>query len=110
MLSSRRPLPLNTNKPRILSLLGLCKKSGNLSLGFDSCLEAAQQRKTQLILTTMDLSENTRQKLRNHIEENLLCGTDLSMDDIHKALGKSSGIISINEGGFAQKIKQLLYS
>ncbi len=110
MLSSRRQLPLNTNKPRFLSLLGLCKKSGNLALGFDSCLEAAQQRKTQLILTTMDLSENTRQKLRNHIEENLLCETDLSMDDIHKALGKSSGIISINEGGFAQKIKQLLYS
>lgn len=101
---------MSINKARVLSLLGLCKKSGNLALGFDSCLEAVKQRKTQLILTTMDLSENTRQKFCNNIDEELLCMTDLSMDDIHKTLGKSCGIISVNEVGFAQKIKQLLHS
>lgn len=96
------------NKNKILSLLGLCRKSGNLSIGFDACLEAVKQKKTQLILMTIDLSDNTRQKFSNSIDEDLIFTADLSMDDIHKALGKSSGILSINENGFAKKFKQLL--
>ncbi len=99
---------MDANKNKILSLLGLCKKSGNLSMGFDACMESVKLKKTQLILMTMDLSDNTKQKFCSCIDSALICNTDLSMDDIHKTLGKSSGIISINETGFAKKFKQLL--
>ena len=60
----RRTFVLNNlNSNKILSLLGLCKKSGNLALGFDSCIESVNQKKSQIILITRDLSDNTKQKL-----------------------------------------------
>lgn len=96
------------NKNKILSILGLCKKSGNLSIGFDSCIESVKQKKSQLILITKDLSEKTMQKLFTQVEKNMVCFTEFSMDDINSMLGKSSGIVSINDSGFANKIKSLL--
>ena len=98
----------NLNRNKILSILGLCKKSGNLTLGFDSCIEAVKQKKSQLILITCDLSDNTKQKLFNQVNANLICSVEISMDDINAILGKSCGIISVNNKGFAEKIKSLL--
>lgn len=96
------------NDNKILSALGLCKKSGNLSLGFDSCMEAVKQKKSKLILITRDLSENTKQKLYAQVEASLIYLTDFSMSDVSLILKKSCGIISVNNDGFAAKIKSLL--
>ena len=49
----------------LLSFLGICKKSGKLSLGFESCIDALKKKKSHLILITRDLSENTKKKFRN---------------------------------------------
>lgn len=97
---------LKSNK--ILSILGLCKKSGNLTLGFDSCLESVKQKKSQIILITGDLSDNTKKKLFNQVDTNLIRAVDLSMDDVNAFLGKTCGIISVNNKGFAEKIISLL--
>ena len=100
---------MNTlTRNKILSMLGLCKKSGNLALGFDACVENAKQKKSHLILVTQDLSDNTRQKLLSQVDENLICSVELSMDDVNAFLGKSCGIISVNNIGFAEKIKSLV--
>ena len=93
---------------KILSLLGLCKKSGNISLGFDACIDAVRQKNSQLILITKDLSDNTKQKLLHQVDTNLICPVELSMDDVNAFLGKSCGIISVNNKGFAEKIKSLV--
>lgn len=96
---------------KVLSILGLCKKSGNLALGFDACVESAAFGKSYLILITQDLSRNTRQKLYSQLAKmamNLIILTDLSIDDISDHLGKSCGIISVNNKGFAKKIRSLL--
>ena len=93
---------------KILSILGLCKKSGDLALGFDACIESAMLKKSYLILITRDLSENTKQKLYNRVAMNLIFLSDLSMCEVREWLGKSCGIISVNNKGFAQKIRSLL--
>lgn len=94
---------------KLLSIIGLCKKSGNLSLGFDSCLEAVNQKSSNLILVTKDLSERTLNKLQTQFKNNVpIYSIDYSMEDIRQILGKTSGIISINNNGFSEKIKQLL--
>ena len=98
----------NLTRNKILSLLGLCKKSGNISFGFDSCIEAVRQKISQLVLITKDLSDNTKQKLLNQVDETLICTVELSMDDVNAFLGKSCGIISVNNKGFAEKIKSLV--
>ena len=95
----------NLNSNKILSLLGLCKKSGNLALGFDSCIESVNQKKSQII---RDLSDNTKQKLFNQVDTNLIYSTELSMDEISNFLGKICGIISVNNKGFAKKIISFL--
>lgn len=95
----------------VLSVLGLCKKSGNLALGFDACVESATVGKSYLILIMRDLSENTKQKLFNRLTAmatDLIILTDLSVDDISECLGKACGIISVNNEGFAKKIRSLL--
>lgn len=105
----RRTFVLNNlNSNKILSLLGLCKKSGNLALGFDSCIESVNQKKSQIILITRDLSDNTKQKLFNQVDTNLIYSTELSMDEISNFLGKICGIISVNNKGFAKKIISFL--
>lgn len=94
---------------KVLSLLGLCKKSGNISLGFDACLESVKHKNSSLILLTNDLSERTLNRIYDQINNKVdIIILNLSMEDIKKILGKSSGIISINNNGFAEKVKQLL--
>ncbi len=95
----------------VLSVLGLCKKSGNLALGFDACVESATLGKSCLILITRDLSANTRQKLYSQLARagtDLIVLTDFSMDNIGECVGKSCGITSVNNAGFAKKIRSLL--
>ena len=99
---------MNSNKNKILSILGLCKKSGNLSLGFDACIDACKQKKSHLILVTKDLSDNTKQKLYNQLDDYLISPTNLTMSEINAILRRACGIISINDKGFAEKIKSLL--
>lgn len=101
---------LNENN-KIVSILGLCKKSGNLTFGYDSCIDSINKKKSKLILVANDLSYNTKQKLYNKInidECNLICLTNFSINDIGNILGKSCGIISVNNTGFAEKIKSIL--
>lgn len=98
----------NLNSNKILSILGLCKKSGNLALGFDACIESVKQKKSQIILITKDLSDNTKQKLFNQVDTNLIYSAELSMDEINDFLGKACGIISVNNKGFAKKIVSIL--
>ncbi len=94
---------------KLLSIIGLCKKSGNLSVGFDSCIESVNQKNSKLILITKDLSERTLNKLSVQLNNKVpTCFINYSMEDIRQIVGKTSGIISINNDGFAEKIKQLL--
>ena len=105
----RRRFWLSNSK--VLSVLGLCKKSGNLALGFDACVESATLGKSCLILVAQDLSANTRQKLYSQLAQaaaDLIVLTDLSMDEIGECVGKSCGVISVNNAGFAKKIRSLL--
>ena len=48
---------------RILSLLGLCRRSGKLSLGNDAVIASVRDGEARLVLCTADISENTRKKI-----------------------------------------------
>ena len=101
---------MNNRNDRLLSFLGIARKAGRLTLGFDSVCDSAAKHESCMILTAADTSEGTLRKLRNSIPEGfadihtLPCG----IDDIGPALGKSARLISVNDKGFAQKIRELL--
>ena len=49
----------------ILSTLGLCMRSGNLSSGDFAVSEAVRKRKAFLVIVALDASGNTKKKFRN---------------------------------------------
>ena len=97
---------------RLLSFLGIARRAGRLSLGFDSVCDSVRKGESRMILTASDASQGTLRRLRNHLPEDfadvyqLPCG----IDRIDAALGKGVRLISVNDKGFANKIKELLGS
>jgi len=95
---------------KMLSLLGLARRAGRVTLGFDAVCSSAAKKESRLILTASDVSEGTKRKLRNHLSE---CEIDIrevpyDQNQINAAIGKAVRIISINDSGFSGKMLELL--
>ena len=94
---------------KLLSLLGLMRRAGKLSLGFDAAAESAEAGNSCLILTTADISPKTLKELNYKINNKTdVIALNCNQDDIQHAVGKAVKIISINDKGFAQKAKLLM--
>lgn len=94
---------------KLLSLLGIARRAGRLSLGYDSAEEAMKNGKSRLLILAGDLSERT---LRNITQTARQTDTrtivsDIPMERLGAAVGKQVGIISVNDKGFAEKMKTL---
>lgn len=97
------------NQNKILSLLGIARKAGRLSLGNDPAVEAMKSGQTHLVLVASDLSQRTLKGIYHTAEEELIdvLKMDTTMDEIGVALGKRTGIIAVNDAGFAKKLRIL---
>lgn len=51
---------------KVIQFIRLIKKSGNLLEGYNRCEEALKNSKTQLIIISEDVSENTKRKFINY--------------------------------------------
>ena len=94
---------------KLLSLLGLMRRAGKLSLGFDAAADSVENGTSCLILTTADISPKTLKELNYKINNKTdVIALNCNQDDIQHAVGKAVKIISINDKGFAQKAKLLM--
>ena len=94
---------------KLLSLLGLMRRAGKLSLGFDAAAESAETGVSCLILTTADISPKTLKELNYKINNKTdVIAIRCNQDDMQHAIGKAVKIISINDKGFAQKARLLM--
>ena len=97
---------------KLLSLLGLMRRAGKLSLGFDAAADSAESGNSCLILTTADISPKTLKelnyKINNKTDVIALNCLNCNQDDMQHAIGKAVKIISINDKGFAQKARLLM--
>ena len=94
-------------KRNLLSTLGLCKKAGKLAEGFEPVIEVTRGGEACLILTANDLSPKSEKEIVRVAES---CGVahlcaQVSMDELHAALGKRAGILAITDQGLAQTIR-----
>lgn len=94
---------------KLLSLLGIARRAGRLTLGFDAASESMHKGKTQLLLLACDMSERTMRNIQNTARQTdtVTIVTDRSMEQLGAAIGKTAGIISVNDKGFAEKMKTL---
>ncbi len=94
---------------KLLSLLGLMRRAGKLSLGFDAAADSVEKGTSCLILTTADISPKTLKELNYKINNKTdIIALGCHQDDMQRAIGKAVKIISINDKGFAQKARLLM--
>ena len=95
---------------RLLSLLGLARRAGRVSLGFDPVCDSAVKGEAALVLVAADISEGSLRKLKSSIDGYGVCieQTPYDIDSLGAAVGKAVRVLSVNDSGFAAKVKQLL--
>lgn len=98
---------MNNNK--LLSFLGLCRRAGKMTIGNDAVIEAMISGESCLVLLAEDASQRTAKDIMETAQKNNIQIVRLSYDkqQISRALGKLTAVISINEAGFAKKIIEL---
>ncbi len=87
---------------KFLSTLGLARRAGKLSFGYDMVSENLHQ--TEMIFFASDLSERTRNSiLQKAMRHGVVCrDIPMNMAEISYAIGtKPVGIVSIMDKGFA---------
>ena len=92
---------------KFLSTLGLCKKAGQLIIGFDPVAEAIKAGKVKLLLLASDLSpKSAKEIIRIAKMHNIdILQMPAAMDEIMRLLGKRAGILAITGEGLAQVLK-----
>ena len=83
MISGRR-----WNLDKMLSFLGLTRKSGQLLLGYNKNEEAIKTKKVSLLIVSKDASENTKDKFKGYCEKyKVPLIEDFTPDELGYALG-----------------------
>lgn len=100
-----------TMNNKFLSLLGIARKAGKLGLGHDAAKGAIVSGKARLCILSNDVSERLKKEF-----EGLTCSeasgvpviiTDCTMFELGHAVGSKAGVITVNDEGFAEKLKRL---
>lgn len=95
---------------KLLSLLGIARRAGRLTMGFDAAAESMKKGETRLLLLADDLSEKSKRSIGYVAQQNgvEVLMTGCTMIDTGNAVGrKQTGIVSVNDIGFAKKMKDL---
>ena len=94
---------------KLLSLLGLARRAGKLSMGFDAAAEAAKKGSSRLLLIGSNISDRTKRSMTAVAEDTgvPLIILTAPIESISSSVGKHTGIISVNDEGFAKKMKTL---
>ncbi len=95
---------------KFLSLLGMARKANRVSLGYDKALEAVHSGKSYAVFLASDLSKKTKRGLVFAAENTdiAIISTEFSIFEITNAVGTKTGVVSVNDAGFAKKLKTLI--
>ena len=101
-------MPNNT----YLSMLGMARRAGKLSMGHDMAVKSVIEHKTDLVIFASDASkrlvdefEVSIQKSKHDVAVKIIPET---INDIHMALGYKAGVITVNDINFSGRIKELI--
>lgn len=99
-------------KNKVLSMLGLARRAGRLSMGHDAALSVVIENKAMLLLFASDTSERLRLEFKTAMEKRKIVlpvfYTDITIDEIHFSCGYKAGVIAVNDKNFSKKIISLL--
>lgn len=89
----------------LMDILTICRKAGQLSMGFDPMKEALAEGKARAVIIASDISPKTEKEVRFFAEKKNIPAekTKCTIDEIHCRLGKKAGILTVCGEGFAEK-------
>jgi len=103
---------LSNPSDKALSLLGMCRKSGNLSCGHDASVGSIKSGKAKLCILSSDSSERLRKETAREIgftgKDIKLIISPYTMNEIGQATGLKSALITVNDEGFSSALIKLL--
>ena len=97
---------------RLLSFLGLCRRAKKLVIGAETTVESVESGKSQLVLYASDFSRGSLKKVLHAAGSH---GVDALMlprtkEELSIALGRLSGVLSVEDRGFADKLRERIKS
>ena len=92
---------------KIMGLLTMARRAGKLSLGMDMSKDACKSGISKGVCTATDISPKSLKEIMFvcMCENVPLYSLGIDMKSVGIELGKSVGIISVNDGGFMKKAK-----
>lgn len=97
---------------KTLSMLGLARRAGKLSMGHDMALQALLKNKAKLILFCSDVSPRLINELNTTVEKHKIntavVKTSYTMDEIYFSVGYRAGVMTVNDENFSKRIIELL--
>ena len=102
-------MAINMND-RILSFLGICRRAKKLVIGAESAAKSAKAGTSFLIIYASDFSANSLKPVMQAANEYGVSVIKLNRtkQELSFALGKLCGVASVDDKGFADKLRQMI--
>ncbi len=89
---------------KLMSLLGLCRRAGQLTLGFDKTAEAAKKGRVAAVLVAADTAARTEKELRFLAKERFpVVRLTHTSAQLSQAIGASAKAVGITHTDFANQ-------
>lgn len=97
---------------KYLSMLGMARRAGKLSMGHDMAEKSIKTKKAKILIFACDVSPRLKNEFSKTVEkyQSNLFVTDIdeTINQLHTALGYKAGVITVDDENFAKRIKELL--
>lgn len=95
---------------KYMSMLGMARRAGKLSMGHDMALKAIKEKKAKLVIFSADISPRLIGEFERVCGENQISCLKIeeTINDIHMLLGYKAGVITVNDDNFSNRIEELI--
>jgi uncharacterized protein len=80
-------------KARVLNLLSMSKKSGDLTLGFEKVLEKVKNNQVKVFIIASDSGEDGKHKIEHKLDENILIMDKFTGAELQSAFGQDTVVV-----------------
>ena len=99
-------------KDKVLSMLGIARRAGKLSMGHDMAEKAIKSNKARIVMFCSDASKRLVSEFEKTIEnakaKTQIFVTDITMAEIHFSVGYKAGVMTLDDENFSKRVIELL--
>lgn len=100
------------DESKALSMLGLARRAGALSMGRDTCVQSIISGKAQCVIFCTDISKRLIGELKVTVQKHnpslKAYVIPKSIEETKSLLGYKAGVITVNDKNFAKRITELI--